>query len=220
MTPDQEPTLQQLIDCFQRTRQRDAEARANLDRWFQRVQAALGTSFKARQQLESLAYCVSEHDAARQLRRGGAFQRLQHDAGSVAYRHRERLRPFLEALERGEARTVDQFVDWVSALTGYVLLDMQNEDKREQQARASGDVADIDPEPQTDRELSLDEQRTLLADLYQRLDQEQFIVLLLVRYARLTQASAGKIMGMEEHNVRHRLRQIAEVIGQMRDENE
>lgn len=219
MAPDPEPTLHHLIDHFQRARQRDAEARASLDRWFQGVQTTLAAGHRARQQLESLAYCVSEQDAARQLRRGGAFQRLQHDAGSVAYRHRERLRPFVEALERGEARTVDQFVDWVSKLTGFVLLDMQNEDKREQQERASGDPADIEPEPPTDRELSVDEQRALLADLYQRLEQEQFIVLLLVHYARLTQASAGKIMGMEEHNVRHRLRQIAEVIGQMRDEN-
>jgi DNA-directed RNA polymerase specialized sigma24 family protein len=220
VTPDQEPTLHQLIDHFQRARQRDAEARESLDRWFQRIQATLSTGYRARQQLESLAYCVSEQDAARQLRRGGAFQRLQHDAGSVAYRHRERLRPFFEALERGEARTVEQFVDWVSKLTGYVLLDMQNEDERERQERASGDPADIEPEAPTDRELSVDEQRALLADLYQRLDQEQFIVLLLVHYARLTQASAGKIMGMEEHNVRHRLRQIAKKIGEMRDEND
>lgn len=220
MAPELEPTLQQLIDHFQRARQRDAEARTNLDQWFQRIQAALAAGYRARQELESLAYCVSEQDAAKQLRRGGAFQRLQHDAGSVAYRHRERLRPFFEALERGEARTVEQFIDWISKLTGFVLLDMQNEDKREQQERASGDPADIEPEAPTDRELSVDEQRALLADLYQRLEQEQFIVLLLVHYARLTQASAGKIMGMEEHNVRHRLRQIAAVIGQMREEKE
>lgn len=220
MASDQEPTLQQLIDHFQRTRQRDLEARASLDQWFQRIQAALAAGFQARQKLESLAYCVSEQDAARQMRRGGAFPRLQHDPGSVAYRHRERLRPFLEALEQGRARTVDQFVEWVSELTRFVLLDMQNEDNRERQERASGDPADLESEPQTDRELSVDEQRELLADLYQRLDHEQFIVLLLVHYARLTQASAGKIMGMEDHNVRHRLHQIAKAIGQMRGENE
>jgi DNA-directed RNA polymerase specialized sigma24 family protein len=216
---EQQPTLQELIDLFQRARQRDVEARVSLDEWFQRVRAVLLGGFQARQQLESLAYCVSEQDAARQLGRGGAFPHLQHDAGSVAYRHRERLRPFMEALARGEERTVDEFVSWVSTLTGYVLLDMQNEDNQEQQRRSTSDPADVDQHPPSDRELSADEQRALLAELYQRLEQDQFIVLLLVKYARLTQASTGQIMGMGEHNIRHRLQQIAQVIGQMREED-
>ena len=49
----------------------------------------------------------------------------------------------------------------------------------------------------------------------QALKSPQFIILLLVRYAGMTYANVGRLMGMEEHNVRFRLEQIARVVAQM-----
>ncbi len=216
MSESRQPSLPRLIELFERTRRRDPDARAELDEWFQHMRQAVIAGVGARQQLESLAYRVSEQDAARQIRPGGDFPRLRHDPGSVAYRHRQRFVPFLEALQRGEERTVEQFVSAVSGLTRYVLLDMQSEDDADPMQSATDDLAQIDPGP-ADQEMSRDEQLALLADVYHRLTQEQLIILLLVRYAEMSQVSVARLMGMEEHHIAYRLREIARVVAEMHD---
>jgi DNA-directed RNA polymerase specialized sigma24 family protein len=215
MSDSQQPSLQALIDLFERMRQRDATARSELSQWFQHVRSAIVEGVQARHQLESLAYRISEQDAARQIRPGGSFPRLRHDPGSVAFRHNQRLGPFLEALQRGEDKTVDQFVSAVSVLTPYVLLDMQKEDAADPVQSPAEDLAQNDAGPAADQEMSREEQLALLGEIYGRLTQEQFIILLLVRYAGMTYANVARLMGMEEHNVRFRLEQIARVVAQM-----
>jgi DNA-directed RNA polymerase specialized sigma24 family protein len=220
MSGDQQPDLAHLIDLFERTRGQDPVARSELSQWFQKARTAMAGGVQARHQLESLAYRVSEQDAARQMRPGGAFPRLHHDPGSVAYRHRQRLLPFLEALQRGEEKTVEQFVGAVSGLTRYVLLDMQQEDDAEPLRPVATDLAQADLAQAPDEEMSREEQLTLLADIYHRLSQEQFIVLLLVRYAGMTYANVARLMGMQEHNVAYRLEEIARVVADMGGEKE
>jgi DNA-directed RNA polymerase specialized sigma24 family protein len=219
MSQSRQPSLPRLMELFERTRRHDTDARAELDEWFQNVRRTVIAGVEARQQLESLAYCVSEQDAARQIRPGGAFPRLRHDPGSVAYRHRQRFVPFLEALQRGEERTIEQFVSAVSGLTRFVLLDMQSEDDAEPVQSATEDLAQSDTVP-ADQEMSRDEQLALLADVYHRLTQEQLIILLLVRYTGMSQASVARLMGMKEHHVAYRLQQIARVVAEMQDRSE
>ena len=200
--------FQTLIGLFERTQRRDQAARSELRGWFDGCVELMLEGREARRQLGMLAYLMAEKQAAKNLAPGGKFDDLPNDPKSVASRHWERFQPFCEDIERGEAKTVDDFVIRVNALTRYVLLDMTDElHKTRDHERPFDDesqVADVLGEegPEDDSPESLEQKRALLRQIFQILPPHLFLVVVLNGFCRMKLKEIADILGKTTYYVK------------------
>jgi DNA-directed RNA polymerase specialized sigma24 family protein len=223
------PGMMEAAALFEAARRGDADARRALADWFDRVRVAMREGRVARLDLESTAYLAAERLASEKL--GGSWRSLEHDPASVATRHWERFRPFCDAIDQGQERTVDQMIAWVKELTRYVLIDLRRERDERREREGLGQPVEVledrrGPDSADPREAAgeeersadrLDDRRAVLRLVLDCLDKETFLVVVLHNLCNLPPAKVGEILGMTAYQVTEALRAAATAIGRKVD---
>jgi hypothetical protein len=214
--------LKTLVDLFEKTSRGDQSARVLLKDWFDARSATMRRGKEARQEMGTLTYLVAELQATRKLAPRGKYNDLSNDPASVASRHWQRFQAFCEDVEKGQAKTVDDFVIRVNALTEYVCLDLVIEKKADAATNlgAIGEVPDgvdlleqEDDGAEADYPEWLEEKRVLLRRIFHVLPPRLFIVLILKEYCHFKWTQMAEILGTTTHYVRRDYTEATKEIG-------
>ena len=185
-----EPDYDALVTLFERTSRHDPGSREELQAWYDERAAAMRRGRQARAELGLLAYLASDRQAGRNLGRGGQFDDLPNERGSVSSRGWIRFQRFTDRIDRGEQKTVDDFVCRVNRLTRAVLLDMARERRRRardgRHLQPGDDVVRLDL-PTPDPRLEHEEYLTTMCRLRQVLPPHLFFLVVLHYYYKKPQ---------------------------------
>ena len=217
--PNQTVSNKVLIDLFELTRRGDQAAREELKGWFDGCVQSMLDGREGRRQIGMLAYLMAQKQASRKLAQGGRFDDLQNDPDSVASLHWQRFQPFCEDIERGEPKTVDEFVIRVNALTRYVLLDITKKTNKTRDQESPFDdesqVADpLDDEGSEAESLeSIEQKRALLRQIFQVLPSHLFLVVVLNGFCGMKLSEIADILGKTPYYVKEDLKKASFLIG-------
>ena len=199
-----DPGYSTLVHLFEKAQKQDPAAREQLRDRFDHWAAEMWNGRQARQELGELAYRISSKQAAKKLGRGGRFDDLANDPGSVASLHWQKFQNFSDEIDRGTNKTIDDFIARINKLTECVLLDMVAEkNKLGNQAGALFDGVAESPDPIPEEDLGRVRENYLdaLRQARQSLPCRLFLVVVLHLICGKPKTDIAEILGTTAHYV-------------------
>jgi hypothetical protein len=214
---DPPPTTRQLVALFELTQDGDPEARCRLEAWFRECSATMRGVREARRDMGEVAYLAAEAKAERDLKR---FHGITRDKESVASRVYLRAQPFLDEVDNGVPKTVDDFIGLVSSLERFILLDLaklRDKQQAHEEPMIEDNLEDEPVEPALTAEGQLrkfKEDHDQLRHIYRVVPADLFILVLLVGYCDLKLARVADMIDSTAHLVKQDLLRAARMIGE------
>ena len=199
---DPPPNVQRLFELYEKMLNGDEEARARLADWFETSCLAMKRGPLARKEMETLSSMIAAKRAERSLGPRGRFRDLQHDPWSVVAIHFQRFQNFIDDIEEGQKKVVEQYFSWVEKLTEFVLLDLVKKAKTAPDQQPLGDEI---PQPTIDQ-APHEQKKAKFAKISKILDPGLFSLLILKHYGEFTTKELAEILERSPEEVENDIR--------------